>query len=254
MQEFLALLRLHGVPVTPAHGMPSGPRTVNEPVEKRSVVGRGLRHPQATYAAALQQASQRPRQRAHSAAACAGGGCGCRRPAQQRDAEMADAAQPPAASASAAGQPATEQRPSAGQMEAAVCSLLEAVVPQHMRQVGLLTLQLLVAGPSTVCPAAYTCLYLYTSAKLGFSRMLRVTAGPRGWCPGVCAADAGVHGWVQGVAGRHRRGPRLQLRRTSGWCHAMLPLLQLIIVILRSRMLCCHYCRSGSDAEVKLIA
>jgi hypothetical protein len=138
MQEFLALLRLHGVPVTPAHGMPSGPRTVNEPVEKRSVVGRGLRHPQATYAAALQQASQRPQQCARSAAACGDGGCGCRRPGRQQDADMADAAQP--AAAAAAGQPEAEQRPSAGQMEAAVCSLLEAVVPQHMRQVGPLSI------------------------------------------------------------------------------------------------------------------
>jgi hypothetical protein len=145
VQEFLALLRLHGVPVTPAHGMPSGPRTVMEPVEKRSVVGRGLRHPQATYAAALQQSharAQRQQQQqpgrpaqpqcAPGVAACAAGGCGCRQPGQQQDDDMADAAQPATA---AARQQGAAERPSASQMEAAVCGLLEAVVPQHMRQV-----------------------------------------------------------------------------------------------------------------------
>lgn len=143
MQEFLALLRLHGVPVTPAHGMPSGPRTVMEPVEKRSVVGRGLRHPQATYAAALGQPQPR-RQRQQQqrqwpapshcqqrGAQYSASGCSCRQP--QQDADMADASQPGAA----AGRrhDASAQRPSASQMEAAVGGLLEAVVPQHMRQV-----------------------------------------------------------------------------------------------------------------------
>ena len=170
MQEFLALLRLHGVPVTPAHGMPSGPRTVNEPVEKRSVVGRGLRHPQATYAAALQQASQRPQRCARNAAACAGGGCSCRQPAQRRDADMADAAQPAAASAATAGQPETEQRPSAGQMEAAVCSLLEAVVPQHMRQVGPLSIELPAAGHRTVSLLIDMSVSLHFPVKLTSSR------------------------------------------------------------------------------------
>lgn len=42
--EFLALLRLSGVPVSPAQGLPSAPCSVLDQVEKSNVVGRGLRH------------------------------------------------------------------------------------------------------------------------------------------------------------------------------------------------------------------
>lgn len=43
LQEFLTLLRMGGVPVSPAAGLPSGPRPTWAPLEKRNVVGRGLR-------------------------------------------------------------------------------------------------------------------------------------------------------------------------------------------------------------------
>lgn len=143
VQEFLALLRLHGVPVTPSQGMPSGPRTVMEPLEKRSVVGRGLRHPPATYAAALGQPHprrQREQQQVVNRATqphCRQG-CGCAQPPQQlqqqqEDADMADASQP--AAALDRRQNGAAERPSPCQMAVAVTGLLEAVVPQHMRQV-----------------------------------------------------------------------------------------------------------------------
>lgn len=69
LQEFLTLLRLGGVSVSPAAGLPSGPRPNWAPLEKRNVVGRGLRRP-----VQHQQQQQRPAASLGSCTVGIGGG------------------------------------------------------------------------------------------------------------------------------------------------------------------------------------
>lgn len=142
--EFLALLRLNGVPVSPSQGLPSAPCSVPDQVEKRNVVGRGLRHSAQAVAdvhglaslarapvrscslSRLQQPLSAQHQlpihpKYHQSAECLLSRNAVQANSQQAtDVSMQDAAPP--------GRPTLEQ------MERAVMTLLEGVVPHHKLQ------------------------------------------------------------------------------------------------------------------------
>mmetsp|Transcript_18981 Transcript_18981/g.57326 ORF Transcript_18981/g.57326 Transcript_18981/m.57326 type:complete len:584 (+) Transcript_18981:338-2089(+) len=143
--EFLALLRLNGVPVSPAEGMPSAPRTVPDQIEKRNVVGRGLRRAASANAESHGPQVSRPSVRGDSAqrlqqplAAQQQHVQRRRTPAHDDDPSAEDSLSPRAANKQALDTHMTDaspvERPTLEEMEAAANTLLTAVVPPNMRQ------------------------------------------------------------------------------------------------------------------------